>query len=58
MEHWAGVRDGAFTHYYACPTCQEIFKRLDDTMYYEGEVAYILDEGETPEEMLEKMKAK
>ena len=58
MEHWAGVGDGVFMHYYACPTCQEILKGLDDNIFYTGEVADLLEKGETPEEMLEKMKVK
>lgn len=58
MEHWAGVGNGGFMHYYACPTCQQILDMLDETVYYEGEVANLLEEGQTPEEMLEKMKEK
>lgn len=60
MRYWCGVYDGDFNSVYCCMTCDQIMERSepDDDGYPEGFVCYMLEDNQTPEQLLDKMKKK
>lgn len=56
MRYWVGVFEGEFTAVYACATCIEIMNLSRDSEFPEGYVSDMLDTGQTPEQLLKKLK--
>lgn len=58
MNRQTNIMDGDFCTFSQCLTCKELMKYLedDDGMYPGGFVSESLENGETPEQLLERLK--
>jgi len=59
MNHWVGNVEGDFNSNYSCMTCVEIMNMRqdpDEDYFPEGYVREGLKDGETPEQLLERLK--
>jgi hypothetical protein len=56
MRYQVCTYEGDFCTTYACSTCMEIMKILQEDVYEDGEVNNQLERNQTPEELLECLK--
>lgn len=60
MRYWSGIYEGGFNSGYTCQTCEEITGLCKDDYddgYPEGDVAEMLQPGETTQQLLERLKS-
>ena len=57
MVYWAGIYEGDFNSVHYCLTCQDIFSYdTEGDGFMEGYTTEMLNRGETPEQLLERLK--
>lgn len=55
MNYWVGIYDGDFCASYSCMTCVNFMNMSNETEFPEGFVADMLQNGQTPEQLLEEI---
>ena len=56
MNYWAGLYEGTFNACYSCLTCVQVMNMDTETEFPEGYVHEMLSKGESPEQLLERLK--
>ena len=56
MRYWVGTVDGDFNSVYICTICEQIMSFDDENEYPEGYVTEMLEQGESPEELLKRLR--
>ncbi len=58
MNNWVGIYEGDFQSNYSCLACVEVMNMSSEVEFCEGYVLELLNKGETPEQLIERLKTK